>query len=136
MQTISRFIGLMIALSCVVGCKAGQGDPCETSVDCQSGLVCFAPAGAETSFFDSATFAELEPYLEAQTCVGPDDLAEAAKSKSAAAVNCRDQYACKKKGACTSVDGVCVATSDADCRASSVCKAEGWCRVVNGRCAS
>jgi hypothetical protein len=41
---------------------------------------------------------------------------------------------CGYDGACTAVDGVCVATSDEDCRNSTYCHETGACGVGDGRC--
>ena len=49
-------------------------------------------------------------------------------------VNCDE--ACRMEGACTLVNGVCVATSDEDCADSHFCRYEGQCALNGDRCVS
>ncbi len=133
-----KILALLLLLIPLAGCKAGQGDRCAKSEDCGTGLVCFAPTEAQGSFIKARSYADLEPYLDAYTCVTPEDLAEAAQAFADA--RCRARVLCKDFGRCTEKDGSCIATRDADCRASTIdCKddgkctahRDGWCRATS-----
>ena len=112
---------LMLLLIPFAGCIAGQGDRCAKSEDCGSGLVCFAPTEAQGSIIDALSYANLEPYLDAYTCVTPEGLADAAQANLNR--DCRASEDCKKFDYCTAKielgRDVCLIASDADCRVMS-----------------
>ena len=93
-------ISIVLVLAVWSGCKGGEGEKCVQSADCAGGLTC---------------------YDEEKRCQTPKYIKEMADARIAvieaqalADEKCSGKFDCIKHGKCTTKDGKCIATSDAD----------------------
>jgi len=98
---------LLVVLALVLsGCKAGAGDACKQTGDCQDGLLC----------------------LESKCHTQPQGDLWCRQGDRA--------DGCSSLGRCTaSKEGECIAGKNEDCLRSGICDKLGFCAAINGRCA-
>ena len=107
-------------------CVALSDLDCRASTQCASeGKCSLGPLGS--CVIEPSACARMDACREAGVC-------NYEHAKGCVEGEARCELACRLEGACTSKEGVCVATNDADCRASSQCRGAGQCTLEGDRC--